>query len=58
MNDDDWVVLGQVGKLFGVKGWVKVRAFTAERGEILQHTHFRGEIIGVLSKVELDTVVV
>jgi 16S rRNA processing protein RimM len=55
MNDDDWVVLGQVGKLFGVKGWVKVRAFTEERGAILQHRHFRGEKNGVLSKLEIDT---
>jgi 16S rRNA processing protein RimM len=54
VDDDDWLVLGQVGKLHGVKGWVKVRSFTEENSAILQHRQFRGEKNGVFSNFEVE----
>ena len=54
MDDDDWLVLGQVGKPHGVRGWVKVRSFTEEYGAILQHRLFRGEKNGMFSNLEIE----
>lgn len=55
MDDDDWLVLGQVGKPHGVNGWVKLRSFTEEHGAILQHRLFRGEKNGVYNTLEIET---
>lgn len=33
----DWVVLGQIAGLFGVRGWVKLRSFTDPRSGILDY---------------------
>jgi 16S rRNA processing protein RimM len=54
VDDYDWVVLGQIGKLHGVEGWVRLRSFTEERGAILRHRQFRGEKNGVFSDLEID----
>ena len=36
-SDPEWVVLGRVSGLFGVRGWVKVYSHTAPRTNILKY---------------------
>ena len=36
-SDPEWVILGRVSGLFGVRGWVKVYSHTSPRTNILQY---------------------
>lgn len=36
-KDPQWVILGRVSGLFGVRGWVKVFSHTSPRSNILEH---------------------
>lgn len=53
-QDSDWVVMGRIAAPFGIKGWVKVQAFSDDPGTLMdfeswrigrgdKHTHYRVE---------------
>lgn len=53
-QDSEWVVLGRVSGLFGVRGWVKVYSYTAPRSNILRYPEWllKGSDGWVRCKVE------
>ncbi|MFM1895163.1 MAG: hypothetical protein RLZZ385_237 [Pseudomonadota bacterium] len=44
LNEGDgeagWVVLGRIGRIHGIKGWLKLQSFTEPRDNITTYTHF------------------
>lgn len=43
-GDDAWIVLGKVGKVHGIRGWVRVISFTEEPDGILDHPSLRADL--------------
>ncbi len=41
MKDTDWVPVGRIGRVFGVRGWVKVISFTDPVEEIFEYSPWR-----------------
>lgn len=39
-TDRKWVVLGQVGKVHGIKGWLRLNSFTVPAENILEYSRF------------------
>ncbi len=37
VNSAEWIELGKISGVFGVRGWVKVYSFTRERDDILEY---------------------
>ena len=55
-QDSDWVVMGRIAAPFGIKGWVKVQAFSDDPGTLMdfeswrigrgsEHKHYRVETV-------------
>ena len=55
METSDWVQLGRISGLYGVKGWVKVYSYTDPRDNILQYRRWFLDLNGKRSEVELDS---
>lgn len=56
---DAWLVLGKIGKVHGIKGWVRVISFTEEPDGILDYPTLRAEPQGdagrsAVSMLEID----
>lgn len=52
--DNDSVVLGKIGRVHGLQGWVKLISFTAPIENILDYSLFHAEVGGKLTQLELD----
>jgi 16S rRNA processing protein RimM len=52
-KDPEWVILGRVSGLFGVRGWVKVFSHTSPRTNILEHKSWYLLTAGGREKVRL-----
>ncbi|MCJ7556444.1 MAG: ribosome maturation factor RimM [Gammaproteobacteria bacterium] len=55
METTDWVQLGKITGLYGVKGWVKVFSYTDPRDNILQYPRWFLDLNGKRTEVELDS---
>lgn len=51
---DKRVVLGQVGRVHGVSGWVRLNSYTAPPDHILDYPLLRTELNGTLGTLEID----
>ena len=51
---DKKVVLGKVGRVHGVSGWVRLKSYTAPPDNILNYPLLRAELNGTLSTLEID----
>ena len=54
---DAWLVLGKIGKVHGIKGWVRVISFTEEPDGILDYPTLRAELqsaSGSYKTLEID----
>ena len=40
-QDSDWVVMGRIAAPFGIKGWVKVQAFSEDPGTLMDFPSWR-----------------
>ena len=40
-QDSDWVVMGRIAAPFGIKGWVKVQAFSEDPGTLMDFESWR-----------------
>ena len=48
------VVLGEVGRVHGLKGWLKLISFTSPIENILDYSRFHAEVGGQSQELELD----
>jgi 16S rRNA processing protein RimM len=48
------LVLGRIGKVHGIKGWLKLISFTSPAENILYYTQLQAEIAGVKVILEID----
>ena len=55
METTDWVQLGRISGLYGVKGWVKVFSYTDPRDNILEYRRWFLDLNGKRTEVELDS---
>lgn len=55
MDERDWVQLGKISGLYGVRGWVKVYSFTGPRENILRYRRWFLTLNGKRTEVELET---
>ena len=53
-RDRQQVVLGHIGKVHGIKGWLKLNSSTTPPENILDYTPFRAEIEGRWLSLEID----
>ncbi|MBM87466.1 MAG: ribosome maturation factor RimM [Gammaproteobacteria bacterium] len=53
-NDRKRVILGQVGKVHGIKGWLRLNSFTTPPDKILAYARLLGAIEGELQVLEID----
>jgi len=53
-SERNWVVLGQIGKVHGVRGWLKLNSFTAPAENILKYSQLTSEIDGHHQVLEID----
>ncbi|MCP3668705.1 MAG: ribosome maturation factor RimM [Gammaproteobacteria bacterium] len=54
-KDPDWIILGRIAGLFGVKGWVKVYSHTSPRANILEYKTWHLLRSGVWEKHKVKT---
>jgi len=55
MADNNWIVIGRITALYGVKGWVKVYSYTDPRAGILDYKPlFIGSSAGVWRELKLQ----
>lgn len=52
--NSDWVVLGEIGRVHGLKGWLKLISFTSPMENILEYSQFHAMIKGRAQRLELD----
>lgn len=52
--DSEWVVLGEVGRVHGLKGWLKLISFTSPIENILDYSRFQASVGGRSQELELD----
>lgn len=52
--NDEWVVLGEVGRVHGLQGWLKLISFTAPIENILEYSRFHAVIKGRATELEID----
>lgn len=52
--DSEWVVLGELGRVHGLKGWLKLISFTSPVENILDYSCFQVEVGGRFQEIELD----
>lgn len=53
-NPETHVVMGRIGAVWGIKGWVKVFSFAEPPENLLEYSHFYIKEAGVLKQIELD----
>jgi len=53
-TDKEWVVLGEIGRVHGLKGWLKLISFTSPIENILDYSCFHGIVGGRSQELELD----
>jgi 16S rRNA processing protein RimM len=44
--DSEWVVLGEIGRVHGLKGWLKLISFTSPIENILDYSRFHARVGG------------
>ena len=49
-----WIVLGEVGRVHGLKGWLKLISFTSPIENILDYSRFHAVLGGRALELELD----
>ena len=54
LNSDDAVVLGQIGRIHGLKGWLKLVSFTYPAESILDYPQLQAEIGKQRQVLEID----
>lgn len=52
--ESEWLVLGKVGRVHGLKGWLKLISFTSPIENILDYSRFYANIEGRSQELELD----
>ena len=52
--DSERVVLGEIGRVHGLKGWLKLISFTSPIENILDYTHFNAQVGGQPQELEID----
>ena len=52
---DKKVVLGKIGRVHGVSGWVRLNSYTAPPDNILDYPLLRTELNGTLGTLEIDS---
>ena len=50
----EWVVLGEIGRVHGLQGWLKLISFTSPIENILEYSRFHANIGGRSTQLELD----
>lgn len=50
----EWVLLGEVGRVHGLKGWLKLISFTSPIENILDYTRFHAVVEGRAQELEID----
>jgi 16S rRNA processing protein RimM len=53
-SNSETVVLGEIGRVHGLKGWLKLISFTSPIENILEYSRFKVNIAGSLKQLELD----
>jgi len=53
-NDKDFVVLGKVTSVYGIKGWVKVYSYTDPMDQILDYDSWHLKLNGKWTPIEVD----
>ncbi len=53
-TDDEWVVLGEIGRVHGLQGWLRLISFTSPIENILEYSRFQANIKGKSTQLELD----
>ncbi len=48
------VTMGRIGRLYGIKGWVKLNSFTEPKENILHYRHLLALIDGQWQAIEMD----
>lgn len=56
MTEPRRVALGEIGRAHGVRGWLRVRSFTAPPEEMARHRRLHGGRGGTLRALEMDRV--
>lgn len=54
LDESRSVVLGKIGKVHGIKGWLRVISFTSPADNILEYTVFDAHRSGMHKKLEID----
>ncbi|MBL4582097.1 MAG: ribosome maturation factor RimM [Gammaproteobacteria bacterium] len=52
--NSEWLVLGEIGRVHGLKGWLKLISFTSPIENILDYSLFHAEVGGRTQELELD----
>ena len=52
--DSEWIVLGEIGRVHGLNGWLKAISFTSPIENILDYSRFQVKVEGRLKEIELD----
>lgn len=52
--DNEWVVLGEIGRVHGLRGWLKLISFTDPIENILDYSRFHANLGGKSIQLELD----
>lgn len=50
----EWVLLGEIGRVHGLKGWLKLISFTSPIENILDYTRFHAVVGGRSLELEID----
>jgi len=50
----EWLVLGEIGRVHGLKGWLKLISFTSPIENILDYSRFQAKVGGRPQELELD----
>lgn len=53
-TSNESVVLGQIGRIHGIKGWLKLTSFTTPIENILDYSQFEVNIEGQAQRLEID----
>ena len=53
-TDREWAVLGEIGRVHGLKGWLKLISFTSPIENILDYSRFHVVVGGRSQELELD----
>ncbi len=54
INEDNLVIIGRVGAVYGVNGWVKIRSYTMPRDNILHYSPWLVKLNGKWESIKLE----